>query len=185
MNVLRKILVGLGSLVAVALVLALAAPKTVHAIVSTLVTVVNTPANPVPVTLSTNGGLPLHNMVLLECISSTLNSAGTATCANFNQINPDGSTSHSPFAIPSGQTLVITDVTWTVNGCLFLSQTCQLSFETPPTSATFFNTGSLADANGLAIGSEHFTTGLATTMLPTVVSSGTFVLVFYTGYLTQ
>lgn len=48
MNVLRKILVGLGSIVVVALVLTLAAPKTVHAIVSALVTVSNTAANPVP-----------------------------------------------------------------------------------------------------------------------------------------
>lgn len=48
MNVLRKILVGLGSIVVVALVLALAAPKTVHALVSALVTVSNTAANPVP-----------------------------------------------------------------------------------------------------------------------------------------
>jgi hypothetical protein len=52
-NVLRKVLVGLGSIVAVALVLTLAAPKTVRAIVSTLVTVSNTASNPVP-TVSTD-----------------------------------------------------------------------------------------------------------------------------------
>lgn len=48
MNLVRRIVMGLGSLVAVALVLALAAPKTVHALVSALVTVSNTAANPVP-----------------------------------------------------------------------------------------------------------------------------------------
>lgn len=53
MNVVRRILVGLGSIVVVALVLALASPKTVHAIVSTLVTVSNTASNPVP-TVSTD-----------------------------------------------------------------------------------------------------------------------------------
>lgn len=53
MNVLRKILIGLGSIVVVALVLTLAAPKTVRAVVSTLVTVSNTASNPVP-TVSTD-----------------------------------------------------------------------------------------------------------------------------------
>jgi hypothetical protein len=41
MNIVRKIMIGLGSIVVVALVLTLAAPKTVRAVVSTLVTVVN------------------------------------------------------------------------------------------------------------------------------------------------
>ncbi len=47
MNVLRKILVGLGCIVVIALVLALASPKTVRAVVATLVQVTNTPSNPV------------------------------------------------------------------------------------------------------------------------------------------
>lgn len=44
----RKALVGTGGLTAFALLMTLAAPKAVHAIVSTLVTVSNTAANPVP-----------------------------------------------------------------------------------------------------------------------------------------
>jgi len=48
MNVLRRITMGIGGTVVVALVIGLAAPKTVRAVVSTLVTVANTPANPVP-----------------------------------------------------------------------------------------------------------------------------------------
>lgn len=53
MNLLRRVVIGIGSITVVALVLALAAPKTTRAIVSTLVTVVNTSANPVP-TLATD-----------------------------------------------------------------------------------------------------------------------------------
>lgn len=49
MNVLRRIAMGIGGTVVIALVIGLAAPKTVHAVVSALVTVANTPANPVPV----------------------------------------------------------------------------------------------------------------------------------------
>lgn len=48
MNVLRRIVVGLAGIVVVALVMELAAPKAVHALVSTLVTVSNTTAQPVP-----------------------------------------------------------------------------------------------------------------------------------------
>jgi hypothetical protein len=48
MKVLRRIAMGIGGTVVVALVIGLAAPKTVRAVVSTLVTVVNTSANPVP-----------------------------------------------------------------------------------------------------------------------------------------
>jgi hypothetical protein len=49
MNVLRRIAMAIGGTVVIALVIGLAAPKTVHAVVSALVTVANTSANPVPV----------------------------------------------------------------------------------------------------------------------------------------
>lgn len=49
MNVLRRIAMGIGGTVVIALVIGLAAPKTVHALVSALVTVANTSSNPVPV----------------------------------------------------------------------------------------------------------------------------------------
>jgi hypothetical protein len=45
---LRKALIGIGGLAVLAVLMTLAAPKAVHAIVSTLVTVSNTAANPVP-----------------------------------------------------------------------------------------------------------------------------------------
>jgi hypothetical protein len=46
MNVLRRIIIGIGSIVVVALVFALVSPKAVRAVVSALVTVSNTTANP-------------------------------------------------------------------------------------------------------------------------------------------
>lgn len=48
MNVIRKIVVGIAGVVVVALALELFAPKAVHAVVSTLVTVSNGAGNPVP-----------------------------------------------------------------------------------------------------------------------------------------
>ncbi len=44
----ERIAMGIGGVVVAVLLLAVAAPKAVHAIVSTLVTVANTPTNPVP-----------------------------------------------------------------------------------------------------------------------------------------
>lgn len=48
MNVLHRTVVGIAGIVVVGLALALSAPRVVHAVVSTLVTVSNTSGNPVP-----------------------------------------------------------------------------------------------------------------------------------------
>ncbi|MGB7023290.1 MAG: hypothetical protein WBD73_05775 [Candidatus Acidiferrales bacterium] len=48
MNIVRRIVVATAGMVIVALVLALAEPKAVHAVVSALVTVSNGAGNPVP-----------------------------------------------------------------------------------------------------------------------------------------
>jgi len=111
MNVLRRIAMAIGGTVVVALVIGLAAPKTVHALVSALVTVANTSANPVPaqevkesranfVTLSFNG-------------------------SGYDEILPDGS--RSAFAIPTGEQFVITDVNWITACETFFSTTCNKS----------------------------------------------------------
>jgi hypothetical protein len=97
MNVLKRIAMGIGGVVVVTLLLALAAPKAVHAIVSTLVTVVNTSSNPVVV----------QNVKQAEGnYISLLYSNGS-----YGRILPDGTS--TPYAIPSGQDMVITDISWT------------------------------------------------------------------------
>jgi len=50
MNVLRRIAMAIAGAVVVALAFSLAAPKAAHAVLSALVTITNTAANPVPVT---------------------------------------------------------------------------------------------------------------------------------------
>ncbi len=47
MKILQRLLMGLGGVVLLAVSLQMVAPRTVHAVVSTLVTVANTPSNPV------------------------------------------------------------------------------------------------------------------------------------------
>jgi hypothetical protein len=49
MKIFKRFLMGIGTVVLLALSLQLVAPKAVHAVVSTLVTIANTPANPVPI----------------------------------------------------------------------------------------------------------------------------------------
>jgi len=111
MNVLRRIAMAIGGTVVVALILTLAVPRAAHAVLSALVTVTNTSANPVPaqevkesrsnfVTLSFNG-------------------------SGYDEVLPDGS--KSVFAIPTGQQFVITDVNWITTCENLFSITCNKS----------------------------------------------------------
>ena len=106
-----KAAAGIAGVLFVASVMTLVAPKTVHALVSALVTVANTSANPVPaqevkesrsnfVTLSFNG-------------------------SGYDEVLPDGS--KSVFAVPTGQQFVITDVNWITACETFFSTTCNKS----------------------------------------------------------
>jgi hypothetical protein len=104
MNVLRKFLVGLGSLVVVALVLALAAPKTVRAVVSTLVTVSNTTSNPVPTADVYHSAT---QSVSLFCDFSL-----NTSCIS---LPPTGGPNVA-YTVPAGQTLMVTDVEITTAG---------------------------------------------------------------------
>src|SRR5690348_9928644 len=89
--------IGIAGVVLVALVMALIAPKTVHAVVSALVTVANTATNPVPTQAVKESRA---NFVTLS-----FNGSG-----GYDEVLPDGS--KSAFAIPTGQQFVITDVSW-------------------------------------------------------------------------
>jgi len=88
-----------------ALILAIAHPKTVHAVVSTLVTVANTPANPVPV----SGTVSLDPDVLDH--SARRGIQLTAHCSFFsNHANCSFAGSQGSFRIPDGHRLVIETV---------------------------------------------------------------------------
>ena len=92
MSVLRRIAMGMGGTVVVALVIGLAAPKTVRAVVSTLVTVANTSANPVPTQAMDNPALQ-HFEVSASCTT-------VVSCANDTVI----------LNVPVGMTAVVQDV---------------------------------------------------------------------------
>jgi hypothetical protein len=92
-----------------ALIFAIANPKTVHAVVSTLVTVANTPANPVPV----SGTVSLDPGVLDHSARRGIQLFSQCT---FNSNHCDGSFSGSQgsFRVPDGHRLVIQTVSFRV-----------------------------------------------------------------------
>lgn len=116
MNILRKIAMGIGGTIVIALLFGLVAPKTAHAVVSALVTVANTSANPVP------------TQAVKESRANFVSvSYSVETGSTYNEVSSDGAISSTPFTIPSGEQFVITDVNWmTVCENLF-SITCDRS----------------------------------------------------------
>jgi hypothetical protein len=85
MQMVKRLLMGFGAILAAALMLAVAAPKSAHALVAALVQVTNTTANPVPTVATDNPGLqPLGNF-------------------QFNTAGPPTFT----LTVPAGKTLVL------------------------------------------------------------------------------
>lgn len=148
MNVLRRIAMGIGGTVVVALVVALAAPKTVHAVVSALVTVANTATNPVPAQ---------------EVKESRANyitvSFSPDSGSIYYEVAQDGTISSTPFTIPSGEQFVITDVNWMT--------LCERSVNTPPCGK---NVGDMAI---FALGITNNIFASYTSMAPYFVGGGT------------
>jgi hypothetical protein len=94
MKTFKRSLMGLGIVLLVAVSLQLFAPKAVHAIVSTLVTVANSSANPVP-TLAVDNPAKTPFFASATC----KNSAGGDQCSAQNFL-----------AVPAGMTAVVQDV---------------------------------------------------------------------------
>lgn len=91
-----KAAAGIAGVLFVASAMTLVEPKAVHALVSALVTVANTSANPVPA----------QEVKESRANFATLSFNGSS----YDEILPDGS--RSAFTIPIGQQFVITDVSW-------------------------------------------------------------------------
>jgi hypothetical protein len=101
MKIFKRFLMGLGTVLLLALSLQLVAPKAVRAVVSTLVTVANTTANPVPI----DADADVRNTVVLY---AELFSGFTID----QQLNTQFSDllTNAPYSVPSGKRLVIDDV---------------------------------------------------------------------------
>ncbi len=100
-NWLKRIAMGIGGVVVAAMLLAVAAPKAVHAIVSTLVTVANTASNPVITQSADNHA---RTAVALQCLSIGEVGNEETGCALITGQNS------TPFQVPPGQRLVIENI---------------------------------------------------------------------------
>lgn len=163
MKLLQRLLMGLGTVLLLAVSVELLAPKVVHGVVSTLVTVANTAANPVPVQQAKANYINL---------TYDLNTNG------YDELLSDGTV--TAFTIPVGQRLVITDISWEVLCASnpFGGLNCNKS----PGDVTVITFGGVPAAPGgfyiaqatyvnnsfgvLAGGSDHFQSGYVTSQLP-------------------
>lgn len=133
--------------------------------------------NPVP--LLTVSAPPTRTLVTLQC---TDNIVGPCS-STMTRINPDGS--RSAFSIPSAQTLVVTDLRWSVTGCnAGFNCTIELAVHQSNQDVPVLVFGSLADPGGGALGSEHLTSGFVFSGVPTIITNPSRqTVVTMTGYL--
>ena len=168
MNVLRRIAMGIGGAVVVALAIGLAAPKTVRAVVSALVTVANTSTNPVPA------------QEVKESRSNFVSVTLSSGFSTYNEVSPDGTVSSTPFTIPAGEQFVITDVNWIATCENFFSVTCTKSIGDSVvlvlggtgngfSVGSYMSTAIYTNQHGLGVAgrNDSLKSGLVVTQLPT------------------
>jgi hypothetical protein len=170
MKILQRLLMGLGTVLLLALALQLVAPKAVRAVVSTLVTIANTSSNPVPV------------QVVKQSTANVVNLVYDPDYLVYDQLLPNGTL--VPYSIPAGEQLVITDINWQAvcandgrgSNCISVAGngvSLALKFANSSTSSpyagTFFSQATFTTDNGLLTAgkSETLRTGIATSQLPT------------------
>ncbi len=96
----RYLMIALSFVLAIG-VFTVIAPRTMHAVTATLVQVVNTSANPVPVSAATHVGQPVANLVTLRWDTGIT-----------SRVYGDGRTDEYDWVVPAGQALVVTSYAW-------------------------------------------------------------------------
>jgi hypothetical protein len=160
-TLLRKATVPLMGVAVVVMVLLLITPRAVHGVVATLVDVVNTSANPVPVNTPTHLGVPLGSFVSLNCMTS-----GT-TCSSFRQFDASGNQSATDYTIPAGHTLIVTDAEWEAIGGT-AGRNAFLNLRCAGGCAFVYSSRVVADSAGIASTADHLTSGVPLVFLPAV-----------------
>ncbi|MGA3205473.1 MAG: hypothetical protein ABSF12_23495, partial [Bryobacteraceae bacterium] len=116
MKFLKSLLMGTGGVVLAGLILALLAPRAVHAVVATAVQVVNTSASPA---ITQSIGNQAAQIVQIECgilPGSAIEFPGTSLNVGCVAVPPAGFNfdvpppANSQYTVPAGETLVVTSV---------------------------------------------------------------------------
>jgi hypothetical protein len=125
----------------------------------------------VPVAVAASG--PLTNVGRLASQQVVLSNLGPACGGLFARVKPDGSNT-CPYAISPGHLLVITDMEWSLPGPQFGGTPgtyATLNLEDSAGNVVAFS-AALADINGTASKSEHFTAGVVLGAVPGVITGG-------------
>lgn len=171
MKLLKQALAVLGTLVVVAVMVAVVTPKTVHAVAAALVQIVPGPA--------THVGQAEGQLVTLEC-------------ANFSvfcrALDSSGNRASTDYTVPTGYTLVVTD--WeSVYTSGYPQGDYSCDFLTTSASANpLFQSCTLVNQTGSTYTKEHFTTGVRVASdleITDGFASGTFTngIAYVQGYL--
>jgi hypothetical protein len=169
MNTFRKSLISLGAVAGVALVVSLAAPRTVHALGAALTRITNTATDPAIVEDVPH--LASHTEVLTAYISDP------AVDSYLTQWEPNGTKGEEVFTVPAGQNFVVTSVEIWPN-------------VSAPTWVNLINTNAITyyggwEAPGTVTTEYQYPSGMAVASGVTlVVSAGQPCLVTVHGYLT-
>jgi len=103
MNLLRKSVISFAGVTAAALLLAVASPRTVHALGEQLVSIANTATHPAVVE-----DVPHFASHIVTLFGSF--DGGEHNYPYFSQVGPDANEVSADFLVPAGQSLVITGV---------------------------------------------------------------------------
>ena len=143
MRLLKQALALLGALFVVALIAAFVAPNRAHALAAALVQIV-------PGT-TTHVGQNESQLVSLLC------SGGNAYCS---AVDPSGAFSSTPYVVPSGYTLIVTDWEWTGNGGAAQGSFTGNSLRNP-SGGDFANSAALVTTTGtVTYAHEHYASGI-------------------------
>jgi hypothetical protein len=144
MRLLKQAMTVLGAAMIVAMLVAVIAPKKVHAVVATLVQIV--PG------ATTHLGQNESQLVNLAC--------GTGAC---ELVDASGALSGSAYAVPTGYTLIVTDYEWATTSAVpgTVQEDWLINYNVVPVVTEFnlSNSTTIADKTGRACGHEHYTAG--------------------------
>lgn len=161
MTLLKQAMAILGTVLTIAVLVAIISPKTAHAVVASLVQI--------EAGNTTHVGQNEGQLVELGCGTFTVN---VSDCLAMTSAGTPAAT--SAYAVPSGYTLIVTDWEYSINpgenpangsGFDTLSASSTGTYPYYPVASS----ASRADINGYVYGHEHYITGVR-------VGSGQFVL---------
>jgi len=132
------------------------------------VSVVSTPLPVQP----THLGVPVGNLVTLRCVPPNPwpTPSPRNACPSFHAVDTTGIESSTPYAVPAGETLIITDLDWLTGGGSDPGYNVNVGLWGCVHAGCAFSSfhSALTDLNSASVGQVHFTGGIRFTVVPIV-----------------